>query len=537
MQNFDNFGIMLDCSRNAVMKPTAVKEMIDMISAMGYNFLMLYTEDTYEVNNEPYFGHMRGRYSKEELKELDSYAASRGMTLMPCIQTLAHLNGLMQWKRYDEIKDCHDILCAGEERVYELIDSMFASLAESFTCRTVNIGMDEANFIGRGKYMDKNGKRKSLDILLEHLRRVSEIAGKYGFSLLMWGDMFFSLANGGKYYDGSAPGDEIKKQIPDNVTLIYWDYYSDDKSHYDRMITAHQAIQPDIWFAGGIWTWTGFAPHNDRTLRASRAAFESCREKGVKNVIMTMWGDDGAECSRYSALPAIYAAAQYAKGNYDDELIKAGFEEMFGISYSDFMLTGLSGTPNSENINNPEKYMLYNDCFMGLLDSAADPNSGASYAACAEKLGKLCSEPRFGYIFRTLKSLCDTIALKYDIGLRVRRAYAENNKAELEKIVSDYKALLTLIDKFYNAFEEQWMRENKPHGFDVQDIRIGGLERRIRHCIGRLESYMSGELDRIEELEEPVLDRFCESEPAYKPCCFNNWAENASANVVCCPKY
>ena len=181
--------------------------------------------------------------------------------------------------------------------------------------------------------------------------------------------------------------------------------------------------------------------------------------------------------------------------------------------------------------------MRYNDCFMGLLDSAADPNSGASYAACAEKLGKLCSEPRFGYIFRTLKSLCDTIALKYDIGLRVRRAYAENNKAELEKIVSDYKALLTLIDKFYNAFEEQWMRENKPHGFDVQDIRIGGLERRIRHCIGRLESYMSGELDRIEELEEPVLDRFCESEPAYKPCCFNNWAENVSANVVCCPKY
>ena len=101
MQNFDNLGIMLDCSRNAVMKPAAVKEMIDTISAMGYNFLMLYTEDTYEVNNEPYFGHMRGRYSKEELKDLDSYAASRGMTLMPCIQTLAHLNGLMQWKRYD----------------------------------------------------------------------------------------------------------------------------------------------------------------------------------------------------------------------------------------------------------------------------------------------------------------------------------------------------------------------------------------------------------------------------------------------------
>ena len=37
---------------------------------------MLYTEDTYEVDNEPYFGYMRGRYSADELRELDDYAYS-----------------------------------------------------------------------------------------------------------------------------------------------------------------------------------------------------------------------------------------------------------------------------------------------------------------------------------------------------------------------------------------------------------------------------------------------------------------------------
>ena len=37
---------------------------------MGLNSMMLYTEDTYTVDNYPYFGYLRGRYSKEELKEI-----------------------------------------------------------------------------------------------------------------------------------------------------------------------------------------------------------------------------------------------------------------------------------------------------------------------------------------------------------------------------------------------------------------------------------------------------------------------------------
>ena len=63
------FGVMLDMSRNAVMKPEQVKKFAKVISAFGYNMIELYTEDTYTVDGEPYFGYMRGRYTKEELKD------------------------------------------------------------------------------------------------------------------------------------------------------------------------------------------------------------------------------------------------------------------------------------------------------------------------------------------------------------------------------------------------------------------------------------------------------------------------------------
>ena len=93
---------MIDCSRNGVMKVEAVKNWIDITADMGYNTVMLYIEDTYEVNNNPYFGYGRGRYSKQELKEIDAYAVKNGMEFIPCIQTLAHLNAIVNWSVYKD---------------------------------------------------------------------------------------------------------------------------------------------------------------------------------------------------------------------------------------------------------------------------------------------------------------------------------------------------------------------------------------------------------------------------------------------------
>ena len=61
---FRKFGVMIDCSRNAVMNIAAFRRMVDILSSLGYNTIRMYTEDTYEVDGEPYFGYLRGRYSK-----------------------------------------------------------------------------------------------------------------------------------------------------------------------------------------------------------------------------------------------------------------------------------------------------------------------------------------------------------------------------------------------------------------------------------------------------------------------------------------
>ena len=129
-------GIMIDCSRNAVMNVDSIKKMVLHLEKMHYDTLLLYTEDTYEVDGEPLFGHLRGRFSKDELREIDSFCIQHGIELIPCIQTLAHLNAIFKWhKEYDRINDCNDILLVDEDDTYELIDCMFSSLSSCITSR------------------------------------------------------------------------------------------------------------------------------------------------------------------------------------------------------------------------------------------------------------------------------------------------------------------------------------------------------------------------------------------------------------------
>ena len=508
MKNFDTFGVMIDMSRNAVMSLDGLKRFLPLLKKMGYNCVMLYTEDTYEVDGEPYFGYMRGRYSKAEMKEIDAFAASLGLTVIPCIQTLAHLNAIFRWGKFP--RDCDDILLTDDERTYELIDRMFATLSECFVSRKIHIGMDEAHMLGRGKHLDIHGYETVNDIMRRHLDRVCETAKKYGYEVMLWSDMYFRPWNNGKY---AIPKREIPQEVVDSfredIIPVYWDYYKTTEKAYSDMIENHKQLSDKTWFAGGSWSWYGMIPFNRFTIESMLPALDACKKHGIRNVFMTMWGDDGAECSHFSQLPSLYYIAQYAKGVTDAEKIKAGFKRLVGIDFDEFMNIDCPNdvVPYEGRPRNPSKYMLYSDYFNDFLDYTVKEGAGQKYIAYSAELHATAKKSRkYGYVFDTAAKLCDVLAIKYELGLRTRKAYEAGDKAELERLArNEYVKASKLIDVYGKAFEKQWFADNKPHGFDVQDHRIGALIRRTDSCRRRILDYVNGRIDRIEELEEELL--------------------------------
>lgn len=67
-------SVMIDCSRNGVLRLKTIYFLLNNMALMGLNMLQLYTEDTYEVDGEPLFGYLRGRYTATELSKVDDYA-------------------------------------------------------------------------------------------------------------------------------------------------------------------------------------------------------------------------------------------------------------------------------------------------------------------------------------------------------------------------------------------------------------------------------------------------------------------------------
>ena len=90
-------GEMIDNSRNSVLNMKTAKEVIMYSALLGLDNVLLYNEETFEVPEDPYFGYMRMGYTKKDVRELTDFAKEFGVTIVPCIQTLAHLAQTLRW--------------------------------------------------------------------------------------------------------------------------------------------------------------------------------------------------------------------------------------------------------------------------------------------------------------------------------------------------------------------------------------------------------------------------------------------------------
>lgn len=92
-------------------------------------------------------------------------------------------------------------------------------------------------------------------------------------------------------------------------------------------------------FAGGAWGWNGFTPDNQFSIDNNNVAIKASIDKGI-GTFLTLWGDDGGECSRFALLPTLAHTVGIYE-NKNSEQIKNDFYDITGMSYDDFMLLDL----------------------------------------------------------------------------------------------------------------------------------------------------------------------------------------------------
>lgn len=527
--HFKILSAMLDMSRNGVMKVSSVKRYLEYMSLMGFNCLMLYNEDVYEVEGYPFFGYMRGRYTKNEIKEIDDYAYALGIEVIPCIQTLGHMEQYLKWTEGSRVKDTPSVLLCENEQTYTFIEDLIKAATEPLRSKRIHIGMDEAHDIGLGRYLSINGYKNRSEILVDHLNKVVEITERHGLEPMMWGDMFFRLASERHaYYDLETKiSDDIKKRVPKGMGIIYWDYYNTDLDFYNGFIDIHLKLTDNVIFAGGVWTWRGIMPDYHTTVATTIPALSACVEKGITQVIATLWGDDGTENSYFTALGGlqIYAEYCYCKQFPSIEEISQRFRECTGLDFSLFfdmsLFHNVSDKPHDEIIMDISKKpmndilrgkfqcgrrYMWQDILCGVFDNQIMSNPASQlYEQALCRLNNYSVDGYFEKYHSLAVATFDFIKDKSYVAEKLVPAYKNKDVEEVKKIIDILMNLKQKTETLRLLHRAVWLSENKAFGWDTLDIRYGGVCMRIDTTVMRLSNWLENTAMEIEELEEVRL--------------------------------
>ncbi|MEI6034646.1 MAG: hypothetical protein WCS65_10245 [Verrucomicrobiae bacterium] len=521
---FDGFGVMLDMSRNAVMRPDHLRRWMRRLCLFGFNRLMLYAEDTYRLEGEPYFGYLRGGYSAEELREIDGWGAALGIEVSGCIQALGHLEQVLKWPAYHGVRDTPSVLLAGEEASYGLIEKMVSGMAGCLRSRTLHIGFDEAHDLGRGKFLDQHGWRPPFEIYLKHLQRVCDICARHGVKPQIWSDMVFRLGSAtGDYYDRASvvPGGVVEA-LPPAVGMVYWDYYGLTEEHYRYWLGRHQELGVPVSVASSVWTW--MAPWYDRGFTEATVGpcVAACREAGVRDIVFTMWGDDGAYCEMDSALAGLAFAAECGWSEKGGAGLEARFEAICGLPYASAVLPCEmevarpgTGVPLDQNgyLSDGIGPVLWDDPLYGMIRKnreATDLFSGGqpyweAFARHQEGVIQRLENlpPHDGMIdVGHARNIADLLCRKVASANAMESAYRSGDRVSLRAAAEEIPHVIEAIEHLQASFRRQWLRRNRPNGLETMQIRLAGLAERYGELARRLEEYFDGAADAIPEWDE-----------------------------------
>lgn len=404
------------------------------------------------------------------------------MEIIGCIQTLGHLNKMLRWPAYDNVRDTAAVMLADNEPTYELVEKMVAQIGRCISSRRIHIGMDETFDLGLGEYLRRNGYVPEHEIYNRHLGRIVEICKKHGLKPMIWSDMYFrdGIRANENYEPTKVVSEEVKNSIPKEVELVFWDYYHENKKFYTDLIVKHRQLGKEPLMASGVWTWRRFWYDKTTTQNTAGPCIDACRETEVKELFFTMWGDDGAYCEYDSALAGLAWCAEKAfskDGKLNEQKLRKSFDAICGVPYDD-----IEKAAGLNDICTLSEYM-WEDPIFGVEWNERKKENANYWKAALEKCDavlediKPLSDIEQPVDFSHANAIVETIKSRIELGLMVDKLhYADNDSISFALDSCD--KVIGNIDNLLLTFRRQWLARNKIEGLELIQTRLAGQKER-----------------------------------------------------------
>ena len=320
-----------------------------------------------------------------------------------------------------------------------------------------------------------------------------------------------------KYYDFDAKiNEDVVREIPD-ADILYWDYYHNDKKDYEHFLKLHKGLKKNIIFYGGIWTWCGILPNPYHTYRTMEPALSVMLENNIKEVWAATYGDDGTETNMFFAVPSltVFSEKCFKGTNCTDKDIEDMSKFVTKVSLKDFYALSEFHYPFIEKIEKNEyiwpnymgKKLFYTDVLYNFANTYNFKEIKEHNLKGYESIKEAGIGTKWEKHFDYARLAFEIVLLKIDVISKIREAYDKKDLDTLSAIANEYiEKLIKKYDLIHTLSEKLWLSTNKVFGWEELDSRYGAVKSRLLYAKRTIESFVKGNILKIEELEYKFID-------------------------------
>ncbi len=284
-------GFMLDISRNRVPRLDTLFELVDLLAALKFNQLQLYTEHTFAYRGHEAVWRDASPMTESEIRELDAFCRRRFIELVPNQNSFGHFHRWLIHDAYRPLAECPEgidhpfssgkepfSLCPVDPRSLQLLEDLFDQLLPNFNSQQVNVGLDETWDLGSGRSADACAASSREEVYLDFLTRIHGLVDAWGHRMQFWGDIILRRP-------------DLIGRLPSDVIALDWGYEADHP--FDEEATAFADAGVEFYLCPGTSSWRSLGGRVDNALANLANAARAARRHGATGYLVTDWGDSG----------------------------------------------------------------------------------------------------------------------------------------------------------------------------------------------------------------------------------------------------
>ncbi|KAF3704714.1 Hexosaminidase D [Channa argus] len=285
--------------KGAPPKVEYLHKLIELFSNLGIDGLLVEYEDMFPYEGELKLlqGTAQPAYSQEEVLSMQEFAKSKGMEVIPLVQTFGHMEFVLKHRplwSLREVARCVGTLNPHKEEAVKLVMEMLRQVVDLHPgLNTLHIGADEVYMLGEGeesKLWLASNERTVEQLFLSHITKVAKaIKQQWPYlTIIMWDDMM----------RGMSPDTLKDSGLVGLVQPMLWDYTPNldlDKT-VSLLEKYHSASMSDVWaassFKGSTSVFTcvpSTQRHVDNHLQWLKVAASLSAGINLKGIALTGW--------------------------------------------------------------------------------------------------------------------------------------------------------------------------------------------------------------------------------------------------------